>query len=146
MDGLRWLCHLSLHCFPILLLKFWAIEDQFFAPNFFTRHLSNSSSSLDQLPLKLALLGFLFFLIFLLVKISPPEKPLSLGSWGWLFIWIGEKGNEFWLNILLWGFWVCLCEGDWVYCTLVQMFSFWIFFIAKYKIVICSKNRRFKLQ
>lgn len=48
--GLRWLCHLSLHYFPILFLKFEDIWDQFFGPFFFTRCIKRASSVEVQLP------------------------------------------------------------------------------------------------
>ena len=36
ISGFRWLCHLSLHCFPILPGRALAISDQFLAPNYWT--------------------------------------------------------------------------------------------------------------
>lgn len=39
--GLKWLCHLSLHCFPTLPLNNWAIWDHFFKPCCPTNIVSN---------------------------------------------------------------------------------------------------------
>lgn len=44
ISGFKWLCHLSLHCFPILPGRFLAIYVQFFAPCFITRLITSSSS------------------------------------------------------------------------------------------------------
>jgi hypothetical protein len=51
MSGFRWLCHLSLHCFPIRPLKCLAISDQFLGPFIVTNFVSLSSSSSVHMPL-----------------------------------------------------------------------------------------------
>ena len=48
--GSKWLCHLSRHCLPIRLGRFFAICVQFLAPYFFTARVSVSSSAFVQLP------------------------------------------------------------------------------------------------
>ena len=49
--GLRWLCHLSLHCLPILPGKCSAIRVHFWGPFFSTKWRTNRSSSSVQGPL-----------------------------------------------------------------------------------------------
>lgn len=51
MNGFRWLCHLSLHCFPILPGRYFAMLLQFLGPNLSTIRMTISSSSLVQGPL-----------------------------------------------------------------------------------------------
>jgi hypothetical protein len=51
MSGLRWLCHLSLHCFPMRPFSLDAIKLQFFAPNLWTSSTTVPSSSWVQGPL-----------------------------------------------------------------------------------------------
>ena len=51
MFGLRWLCHRSRHCFPILPGRLDAINDHFFAPYFSTNSTTLRSSSAVHGPL-----------------------------------------------------------------------------------------------
>ena len=45
ISGFKWLCHLSLHCLPILPGKFLAIKLQFLGPCSPTRRITSSSYS-----------------------------------------------------------------------------------------------------
>jgi len=57
--GLRWLCHLSLHCFPILPGKWLAIYVHFWGPSILTKCNNNLSSISVHGPL--TRLGFSTF-------------------------------------------------------------------------------------
>lgn len=59
MFGLRWLCHLSRHCFPILPGSNFAICDHFLSPNWFT----NSTRALKNHILNFIKYSRLFFTI-----------------------------------------------------------------------------------